>query len=85
MNRSILFHYRSLLFWQSNAPLSPASFWPVLLVFQFSGSLPLPLIVLVCALFVSARFSPDDKFSRQRVVLKKRFGLLMTQQPAKPC
>ena len=23
-----------------------------------------------------ARFSPDDKYSRQRVTLKKRFGLL---------
>lgn len=45
-----------------------------------------------------ARFSPDDKYSRQRVTLKKRyildlsnqltyrFGLLLTQQPdlAKP-
>ncbi|OJD33051.1 h aca ribonucleoprotein complex subunit 3 [Diplodia corticola] len=28
-----------------------------------------------------ARFSPDDKYSRQRVTLKKRFGLLPTQQP----
>ena len=27
-----------------------------------------------------ARFSPDDKWSRQRVTLKKRYGLLMTQQ-----
>lgn len=27
-----------------------------------------------------ARFSPDDKYSRQRVTLKKRFGLLPTQQ-----
>lgn len=27
-----------------------------------------------------ARFSPDDKFSRQRVTIKKRFGLLPTQQ-----
>ena len=26
-----------------------------------------------------ARFSPDDKYSRHRVLLKKRFGLLMTQ------
>ncbi|KAG6525978.1 hypothetical protein ZIOFF_015952 [Zingiber officinale] len=26
-----------------------------------------------------ARFSPDDKYSRQRVLLKKRFGLLPTQ------
>jgi hypothetical protein len=28
-----------------------------------------------------ARFSPDDKYSKQRVTLKKRFGLLLTQQP----
>ena len=28
-----------------------------------------------------ARFSPDDKYSRQRFLLKKRFGLLPTQQP----
>ncbi|KAL6208787.1 hypothetical protein ACLB2K_019732 [Fragaria x ananassa] len=27
-----------------------------------------------------ARFSPDDKYSRQRYLLKKRFGLLPTQQ-----
>ncbi|KAL0634366.1 snoRNP complex protein [Maublancomyces gigas] len=27
-----------------------------------------------------ARFSPDDKYSRHRVTLKKRFGILMTQQ-----
>lgn len=27
----------------------------------------------------AARFSPDDKYSRQRVLLKKRFGLLPTQ------
>ena len=27
-----------------------------------------------------ARFSPDDKFSKQRVAGKKRFGLLPTQQ-----
>lgn len=32
----------------------------------------------------TARFSPDDKFSRHRVTLKKRFGLLLTQQPTKP-
>ncbi|KAI9338710.1 ribosome biogenesis protein Nop10 [Zopfochytrium polystomum] len=30
-----------------------------------------------------ARFSPDDKFSRHRVTLKKRFGLLLSQKPAK--
>ncbi|KAF2725173.1 Nop10 family nucleolar RNA-binding protein [Polychaeton citri CBS 116435] len=27
-----------------------------------------------------ARFSPDDKYSRHRVVLKRRYGLLLTQQ-----
>ncbi|KAK1244283.1 hypothetical protein MKX08_002421 [Trichoderma sp. CBMAI-0020] len=27
-----------------------------------------------------ARFSPDDKWSRQRVTLKRRFTLLLTQQ-----
>jgi H/ACA ribonucleoprotein complex subunit 3 len=27
-----------------------------------------------------ARFSPDDKYSRQRVTIKKRYGLLLTQQ-----
>jgi len=27
-----------------------------------------------------ARFSPDDKYSRQRVTLKRRFGILLTQQ-----
>jgi len=31
-----------------------------------------------------ARFSPDDKFSRHRVTIKKRFGVLLTQTPAKP-
>jgi len=30
-----------------------------------------------------ARFSPDDKFSKQRITIKQRFGLLPTQQPAK--
>eukprot|EP00195_Chlamydomonas_chlamydogama_P015503 CAMPEP_0202899896 /NCGR_PEP_ID=MMETSP1392-20130828/9200_1 /ASSEMBLY_ACC=CAM_ASM_000868 /TAXON_ID=225041 /ORGANISM="Chlamydomonas chlamydogama, Strain SAG 11-48b" /LENGTH=64 /DNA_ID=CAMNT_0049586191 /DNA_START=79 /DNA_END=273 /DNA_ORIENTATION=+ len=28
-----------------------------------------------------ARFSPDDKFSRERITLKKRFNILPTQQP----
>ncbi|KYB27790.1 H/ACA ribonucleoprotein complex subunit 3 [Tribolium castaneum] len=28
-----------------------------------------------------ARFSPEDKYSRERITIKKRFGLLMTQQP----
>ncbi|XP_044743469.1 H/ACA ribonucleoprotein complex subunit 3 [Chrysoperla carnea] len=29
-----------------------------------------------------ARFSPEDKYSRQRITIKKRFNLLMTQTPA---
>ncbi|XP_026470121.1 H/ACA ribonucleoprotein complex subunit 3-like [Ctenocephalides felis] len=28
-----------------------------------------------------ARFSPEDKYSRQRITIKKRFNLLVTQQP----
>lgn len=28
-----------------------------------------------------ARFSPDDKFSKQRITLKKRFNILPTQLP----
>ncbi|KAK7959297.1 H/ACA ribonucleoprotein complex subunit 3 [Apiospora aurea] len=31
-----------------------------------------------------ARFSPDDKWSRQRVTLKKRYGLLLHLQDDKP-
>ena len=30
-----------------------------------------------------ARFSPDDKFSKERITTKKRFNLLPTQQPPK--
>ncbi|KAJ2797721.1 snoRNP complex protein [Coemansia helicoidea] len=32
-----------------------------------------------------ARFSPDDKYSRQRVTLKRRFGILPTQQAPIKC
>lgn len=28
-----------------------------------------------------ARFSPEDKYSRERITIKKRFGILMTQKP----
>jgi len=28
-----------------------------------------------------ARFSPEDKYSRQRITIKSRFNLLPTQQP----
>ncbi|KAJ5405964.1 H/ACA ribonucleoprotein complexsubunit Nop10 [Penicillium sp. CMV-2018d] len=31
-----------------------------------------------------ARFSPDDKYSRHRVTLKKRYNLLLTQQAETP-
>ena len=31
-----------------------------------------------------ARFSPDDKFSGQRVACKKRFGIYLPDQPQKP-
>ena len=30
-----------------------------------------------------ARFSPDDKFSKERIACKKRFGILPTQLPPK--
>jgi len=30
-----------------------------------------------------ARFSPDDKYSSQRVALKKRFNLYLPNQPTK--
>ena len=32
----------------------------------------------------TARFSPDDKFSRHRVTIKKRYGVLLPQTEAKP-
>eukprot|EP01016_Furgasonia_blochmanni_P055175 TRINITY_DN918_c0_g1_i2.p2 TRINITY_DN918_c0_g1~~TRINITY_DN918_c0_g1_i2.p2 ORF type:complete len:100 (+),score=6.75 TRINITY_DN918_c0_g1_i2:249-548(+) len=36
----------------------------------------------VISLFILlARFSPDDKFSAERIELKKRYNLLPTQQP----
>jgi H/ACA ribonucleoprotein complex subunit 3 len=28
-----------------------------------------------------ARFSPEDKYSKQRIEIKRRFGLLLTQGP----
>ncbi|EZA55390.1 hypothetical protein DMN91_002353 [Ooceraea biroi] len=28
-----------------------------------------------------ARFSVEDKYSRERITFKRRFGLLLTQQP----
>ncbi|KAK4878295.1 hypothetical protein RN001_010801 [Aquatica leii] len=32
-----------------------------------------------------ARFSPEDKYSRQRLIIKKRFGILLTQTPEPIC
>ncbi|MES1909660.1 MAG: snoRNP complex protein [Cercozoa sp. M6MM] len=29
-----------------------------------------------------ARFSPDDKYSKYRIATQKRFGVLLTDQPA---
>ena len=51
------------------------------------GRLPAPARPLMpCAhpadpLGTAARFSPDDKFSKQRLICKKRFGLLPMQKP----
>ncbi|XP_014613392.1 PREDICTED: H/ACA ribonucleoprotein complex subunit 3 [Polistes canadensis] len=28
-----------------------------------------------------ARFSPEDKYSKERIILKRRYGLLLTQAP----
>jgi len=28
-----------------------------------------------------ARFSPEDQYSKERIIIKKRFGLLLPQQP----
>ncbi|XP_018579664.1 H/ACA ribonucleoprotein complex subunit 3 [Anoplophora glabripennis] len=28
-----------------------------------------------------ARFSPEDKYSKQRIIIKSRYGLLKTQKP----
>ena len=43
------------------------------------------LLILVGYLYIImmpiARFSPDDKYSRERVTCKERYGCLLTQQP----
>ncbi|CAO3661653.1 unnamed protein product [Rhizopus stolonifer] len=31
-----------------------------------------------------AKFSPDDKYSRHRITIKKRYNILLTQLPARP-
>ncbi|XP_066249691.1 H/ACA ribonucleoprotein complex subunit 3 [Euwallacea similis] len=28
-----------------------------------------------------ARFSPEDQYSKQRIIIKTRYGILMTQTP----
>lgn len=39
------------------------------------------MLKLINELLFIARFSPEDKYSRQRLIIKKRFGLLLTQRP----
>ena len=40
--------------------------------------------ILTYARFIYiARFSPDDKWSRERILIKKRFEILPTQLPGK--
>jgi len=34
-------------------------------------------------IIIIARFSPDDKFSRERITCKKRFGIHPTQMPGR--
>ncbi|KAB5590394.1 Nop10 family nucleolar RNA-binding protein [Ceratobasidium theobromae] len=53
----------------------PGTFWLNALASSQSDTLQTLLL---------ARFSPDDKFARHRVTIKKRFGILPTQLPAKP-
>ncbi|VDO94600.1 unnamed protein product [Soboliphyme baturini] len=38
--------------------------------------------VLFLKLIRTARFTPEDKFSKYRIINKRRFGLLLTQEPA---
>jgi hypothetical protein len=45
---------------------------------QFQTILFEPKLWVVC---FAARFSPDDKFSKHRIICKKRFGMLPTQAP----
>lgn len=42
----------------------------------------LPNMTLKLTLFpiFVARFSPEDKYARERIMIKKRFGLLITQK-----
>ena len=39
------------------------------------------LVSIFGLLLVVARFSPDDKYSKERVICKERYGVLLTQQP----
>ena len=59
----------------------PGSAWVcvVCMVCTWVVHVCMPVCTIV-SLPLSARFSPDDKYSRQRIILKKRFGLLITQK-----
>ncbi|CAF2779692.1 unnamed protein product [Rotaria sp. Silwood2] len=40
---------------------------------------------LILFYFFPAKFSPDDQYSRQRLKLKTRYKLLLTQTPLDKC
>jgi rRNA maturation protein Nop10 len=48
-----------------------------------SSRLPFSCCFVVSLSPFAARFSPDDKYSRHRVTLKQRFGLLPTKPALK--
>ena len=87
------------LFYKSKADLKPEENYRWRQIYKVStswyvqGICPFIQHVSTPALFMrwrphflcdTARFSPDDKFSRHRVTIKKRHGVLLTQLPAKP-
>ncbi|CAM6109271.1 unnamed protein product [Calypogeia fissa] len=47
----------------------------------FCGIVPEVQLRWAVLFLFAARFSPDDKFSKQRMTCKRRFGLLPTQGP----
>ena len=57
----------------------PFQCWDYVLSFLLEQKLD-PLGQQTCSAH-PARFSPDDKYSRHRITIKKRFKVLMTQQP----
>lgn len=40
------------------------------------------IIFVLNLFFFIARFSPDDRYANERIMIKKRFGLLLTQRNA---